>query len=114
MVLLCCAGSEWIQLGKPFHCQIIILGIEFDVVLQTGLLDFYEKVGDPDRIFAEMPERDVVANNAMIAGFSKLGCVDRVKELFDSMPVRDTLLLEFRDFLLLQEGKEYWLCPVSF
>lgn len=46
------------------------MGFEFDLILKTGLLDFYAKVGNlrsAKRVFAEILERDIVANNAMIS-----------------------------------------------
>ncbi|KAL3517976.1 hypothetical protein ACH5RR_020565 [Cinchona calisaya] len=92
LILRFCAGFDVAQFGKMFHCQMLMLGFESDVILQTGLLDFYAKVGDlvsARKVFVEMPERDVVANNAMIAAFSKYGHVEEAKKLFDSMPESD-------------------------
>ncbi|XP_057488080.1 pentatricopeptide repeat-containing protein At1g08070, chloroplastic-like [Actinidia eriantha] len=93
LILRCCAGFCATQLGESFHCQIAKMGFVSDVVLQTGLLDFYAKVGDlgsAKKVFNEMTERDVVANNAMISAMSKHGCLEEAQRLFDSMPERNS------------------------
>ncbi|XP_055821262.1 pentatricopeptide repeat-containing protein At1g08070, chloroplastic-like [Solanum dulcamara] len=69
------------------------MGFEFDVVLLTGLLDFYAKVGDlwsARKVFVEMPERDIIATNAMISAFSRHGCVKEAKKLFENMSLRNS------------------------
>ncbi|PWA43236.1 tetratricopeptide-like helical domain, DYW domain protein [Artemisia annua] len=51
--------------GKNFKWNL-----RYDVVLKTGLLEFYAKVGDlssAKRVYNEMPRMDVVGNNAMIS-----------------------------------------------
>ncbi|KAG9134404.1 hypothetical protein Leryth_025728 [Lithospermum erythrorhizon] len=88
LILRSCASFGGVWLGESFHGLIVQMGFEFDVVLQTGLLDFYGKVGDlrsAEKVFDEMPNRDVIANNAMIAAWSKFGFVEDAKGLFDSM-----------------------------
>ncbi|KAK9279058.1 hypothetical protein L1049_012733 [Liquidambar formosana] len=93
LILRSCASLCATQLGESFHCQILKMGFEFDLILQTGLLDFYAKVGNlrsAKRVFAEMPERDVVANNAMISALSKNGCVEEAQNLFDNMTERNS------------------------
>ncbi|KAL6955358.1 hypothetical protein U1Q18_041328 [Sarracenia purpurea var. burkii] len=70
LILHSCANLRAIQLGESFHCQILKLGFVSDMILQTGLLLLYAKVGHlglTKQVFAEMTERDVVANNAMIS-----------------------------------------------
>ncbi|GMP48931.1 hypothetical protein CsSME_00016106 [Camellia sinensis var. sinensis] len=81
------------HLGESFHCQILKMGFVSEMVLQTGLLDFYAKVGDlgsAKMVFDEMPERDVVANNAMISALGKHGCIEEAQSLFDSMLERNS------------------------
>ncbi|KAK6935646.1 Pentatricopeptide repeat [Dillenia turbinata] len=93
LILRSCTAFFAIPLGKAFHCQVIKMGFKFDVILQTGLLDFYAKLGDlmsAKKLFAEMPERDVVANNAMISALSKHRLVEEARRLFDSMLHRNS------------------------
>ncbi|VFQ61233.1 unnamed protein product [Cuscuta campestris] len=92
LILRFCARFGASQLGKSFHCQIVKMGFQFDVVLQTGLLDFYSKIGDlrlARRVFNEMSEIDVIANNVMISALSKHGFFDEAKQLFESMPEKN-------------------------
>lgn len=88
-----CAAHGAAQLGESFHCQIFKMGFRLDVILQTGLLDFYGKVGDlrcARKMFAEMLQRDVVADNAMVSVLSKHGCVEEARDLFNNMPQRNS------------------------
>ncbi|PIA58051.1 hypothetical protein AQUCO_00500166v1 [Aquilegia coerulea] len=73
--------------------SIVKLGFEFNLFLQTGLLNFYAKVGNLEsakRVFVEMPERDSVVHNVMIAAFGKQGYVSDARKLFDDMPERSS------------------------
>ncbi|XP_031380724.1 pentatricopeptide repeat-containing protein At1g08070, chloroplastic-like [Punica granatum] len=91
-ILRSCAAYSATRLGESFHSQVVKVGFEFDVILQTGLLDFYAKAGDlpsSRKVFSGMPERDVVADNAMISALSKNGCVEEARKLFDEMPQRN-------------------------
>ncbi|KAL6979017.1 formamidase, partial [Sarracenia purpurea var. burkii] len=93
LILHSCANLRAIQLGESFHCQILKLGFVSDMILQTGLLLLYAKVGHlglTKQVFAEMTERDVVANNAMISALSKHGCFEEAQNLFDNMPERNS------------------------
>ncbi|CAI9107121.1 OLC1v1006409C1 [Oldenlandia corymbosa var. corymbosa] len=87
-IIRSCTGFGAVQLGKALHCHMFMLGFEEDAILQTGLLDFYAKAGDvnsAEHVFEEMPDRDIVAGNAMIAAHIKNGRVLDAKELFDRM-----------------------------
>ncbi|XP_042494586.1 pentatricopeptide repeat-containing protein At1g08070, chloroplastic-like [Macadamia integrifolia] len=93
VVLRACTAIASASVGEGFHCQILKMGFEFDLFLQTGLLDFYAKVGDlssAKRLFVEMPDRDVVAHNVMIAALGKHGYVNDARNLFDDMPDRNS------------------------
>ncbi|OVA16868.1 Pentatricopeptide repeat [Macleaya cordata] len=61
-------------MGVQIHREIARKGIESDVFVGTGLVDFYSKLGKiglAREVFDKIPELDVVAWNAMIAGFSQ-------------------------------------------
>lgn len=93
LIFRACAGMRAIHLGESFRCQLLKMGIVFDVVLQTGLVDFFAKVGDlrsARQVFDGITERDMVANNAMISAFGKHGFVDEAQRLFDGMQERDS------------------------
>lgn len=59
----------------------------------TGLLTYYSKCGDlpsAKKVFAEMPGKDVVAHNAMIAALSCHGLAEDARTLFDQMCERSS------------------------
>ncbi|KAI3988804.1 hypothetical protein MKX01_016375 [Papaver californicum] len=61
-------------MGIQIHEELVKDGLESDVFVGTGLVDFYCKVGKLDvakEVFEKIPNIDVVAWNAMIAGFSQ-------------------------------------------
>ncbi|MCL7024881.1 hypothetical protein MKW94_011431 [Papaver nudicaule] len=73
-VLKACTGVLNLEMGVGIHEEIVKNGLESDVFVGTGLVDFYCKVGRLDNakeVFEKIPELDVVAWNAMIAGFSQ-------------------------------------------
>ncbi|KAF6161653.1 hypothetical protein GIB67_017291 [Kingdonia uniflora] len=87
-ILPVCATLCEIKLGELVHCQIVKMGFENYLFLQNGLLDFYAKVEDLSsarKLFNEMPERDVVAHNAMISALGKNGYIVEAHKLFDGM-----------------------------
>ncbi|KAJ0765220.1 putative tetratricopeptide-like helical domain superfamily, DYW domain-containing protein [Helianthus annuus] len=81
------------QFGEMFHCVVVKMGFDSDVVLETGLLDFYAKIGDLScarKVFDEMSQRDVVACNVMISVLGKHGFVEDARVLFDGMLEKDS------------------------
>lgn len=75
-VLKACSGSQAVEDGKMVHDQARQNGLESDVYICTALVDFYAKCGclvEARKVFDKMPERDLVAWNAMLAGLSQNG-----------------------------------------
>lgn len=63
-----------------------------DIIVRTALVDMYMKRGRPDlarTVFIEMPERNVVAWNAMISGFATNGHGKAAIEMLHSMEQED-------------------------
>ncbi|XP_077240053.1 pentatricopeptide repeat (PPR-like) superfamily protein [Tasmannia lanceolata] len=78
--------------GSAIHCAIVRLGLEKDIFVRTGLIDFYGKCREIDsarKLFDEMPERNVVSWTAMIAGYVNFGDLRAARKLFDEMPKRN-------------------------
>lgn len=87
-VLKLCAECCGIQKGLETHCVLIKFGFEEDVFVNNTLMLFYGNCDDPtsvDKVFAEMPERDVVSWNTIIRVFSDKDCFLQSLDLFDEM-----------------------------
>ncbi|GAB2231700.1 hypothetical protein Drorol1_Dr00010712 [Drosera rotundifolia] len=88
-VLKACGVLNEVGLGKEVHCNVLRNGYGRNVVLQTALVDFYGKVGRVGvarYVLDGMPEPDLVAWNAFVAGCSWNGldceAVGAVKEVW--------------------------------
>ncbi|KMT15246.1 hypothetical protein BVRB_3g063550 [Beta vulgaris subsp. vulgaris] len=65
------------------------LGFQSHVYVQTALLNMYVDFGllsDADKVFDEMPERNLVTWNVMITGLVKWGNLEAALALFRKMP----------------------------
>ncbi|XP_057446447.1 pentatricopeptide repeat-containing protein At1g33350 [Lotus japonicus] len=75
------------------HAQIVKTGFEQYPIVQTALVDSYSRglggLGNAEKVFDEMRERNVVSFTAMISGYARVGDVDSALKLFDEMPERD-------------------------
>lgn len=63
--------------GKEIHCQVIRSGFEMDLMVETSLLYMYGKCGNVDyaeRVFDRIVHKNIVAWNAMIAGYVLNSC----------------------------------------
>ncbi|KAJ0014843.1 hypothetical protein Pint_20368 [Pistacia integerrima] len=87
-VLKACAGLRAIDDGEEIHGHVKRLGLDKDIYVCTSLIDLYAKCGALTRakeVFHGMFCRDIVAWNAMIAGFSLHGLYDSAIQLFIEM-----------------------------
>lgn len=74
--------------GKLIHTHASENGFESDVIVGSSLMDMYAKCGslkDARRIFDKLLKRDVVAWNAMIAGYAQYGQGQEALQLFQTM-----------------------------
>ncbi|KAJ9555522.1 hypothetical protein OSB04_010136 [Centaurea solstitialis] len=77
-------------LGNQIHCDCIKYGFVEDVSVGTSLIDMYTKtegVWMAEKVFDEMPDRNVVSWTSMLTGYSSRGMHDRAVELFLQMQV---------------------------
>ncbi|KAI3465866.1 hypothetical protein Pfo_022529 [Paulownia fortunei] len=75
-VLKACSALQDVETGVKIHGHAKRLNLDNDVYVSTALVDFYVKCGcleEAREVFDGMPERDVVAWNAMLSGFSLHG-----------------------------------------
>ncbi|XP_062018670.1 pentatricopeptide repeat-containing protein At3g29230-like [Rosa rugosa] len=94
-LLRCFESFEALDDGKVVHGDIVKLGFGSSVFVQNTLLDFYAKCaggfefGSARQVFDEMPERDVVSWNSMIAAYMTRGRIEPAMRLFHSVPKKN-------------------------
>ncbi|MQM10239.1 hypothetical protein Taro_043129 [Colocasia esculenta] len=102
-VLAACASLSWLRIGRQVHSLIVTLGCyqnrpcatEFDdVVIGSALIDMYcrcSSIGDAQRIFDDLVEKDISHWNAMTAGYLRNHLLEEASQLFNKMPVRNVI-----------------------
>ncbi|KAG2698143.1 hypothetical protein I3760_07G136400 [Carya illinoinensis] len=84
-ILPACADSMMVEHGEQMHCLIWKHGFQTDIFVGTALVDMYAKCTDmtsAERVFAEMPDRNLVSWNSMIVGFLQKKLYYRAVEIF--------------------------------
>ncbi|KAE8722993.1 Pentatricopeptide repeat-containing protein DOT4 [Hibiscus syriacus] len=87
-VLVGCANSSTLSLGKAVHALAMKSCFERRINFSNTLLDMYSKCGDLDgalRVFEKMGERNVVSWTSMIAGYTRDGRSDGAIRLLQQM-----------------------------
>ncbi|XAR72471.1 hypothetical protein NMG60_11019116 [Bertholletia excelsa] len=88
-ILPVCARSGTASAGKTVHSYVIKSGLVSQTLVGNSLVSMYSKSGRARdyayEMFEEMPARDVVSWNAMIAGFSENNFIDEAFKLFSWM-----------------------------
>ncbi|CAL2275995.1 unnamed protein product [Prunus armeniaca] len=94
LILKACASLSSINHGKALHAESIKSGMNCDVLVGTSLVDMYAKCGDvfeSRKVFDYMPERNVVAWNAIIGGYLRSGDTASAVFLFEKMSMRTSV-----------------------
>ncbi|MQL89506.1 hypothetical protein Taro_022074 [Colocasia esculenta] len=89
-----CANLLRVVAGMQVHGVTVKNGLEPDVYVQTALLNMYCEcglIGEGQRMFDGMPERNLVTWNAMMTGLMKRSEVDKARVLFDQMCERNVI-----------------------
>ncbi|KAL5998055.1 hypothetical protein ACLOJK_008989 [Asimina triloba] len=87
-VLSACSQLGALELGRWVESFVVKYNIRLNVFVGSALIDMYSKCGsleDAWRVFSEMPKRDVVSYNSMIAGFASHGKSGEAVETFRQM-----------------------------
>ncbi|XP_024523683.1 pentatricopeptide repeat-containing protein At5g16860-like [Selaginella moellendorffii] len=92
--LKACGALADLERGRKLHEEIAARDdLAAHSILETCVLDFYAKcgsMGEARRVFDSMPRRDLVAWNALIAGYADQGDFDRCFQLFDDMGAKNS------------------------
>ncbi|XP_057480662.1 pentatricopeptide repeat-containing protein At1g18485-like [Actinidia eriantha] len=87
-VIKACVDCFEVEKGKEVHGLVFKLGLDCDVFVGNTLVLFYGNCGDlrgAEKVFDEMPARDIVSWNTILGVFSVNGCCVEVLELFREM-----------------------------
>ncbi|CAH8271332.1 unnamed protein product [Arabidopsis lyrata] len=87
-VLPPCASVGTRSLGKQFHGFAVTSEMIQNMFVGNCLVDMYAKFGMMDEantVFSNMPVKDVVSWNAMVAGYSQIGRFEDAVRLFEQM-----------------------------
>ncbi|PKA58015.1 Pentatricopeptide repeat-containing protein [Apostasia shenzhenica] len=78
--------------GKALHAQVVKFGLCIDVFVQNSVLYMYSSSGFvacAQKLFDEMPQRDVVSRNSLLVGYLRCGELTAAMSLFSSMEERN-------------------------
>ncbi|XP_042479192.1 pentatricopeptide repeat-containing protein At1g11290, chloroplastic [Macadamia integrifolia] len=87
-LLKTCGDNSDLKRGKEIHAQLFCNGFGSNVFAMTGIVSMYGKCGQVDdawKMFDRMIQRDLVAWNAIIAGYAQNGLARRALELVIKM-----------------------------
>lgn len=80
--------------GEAVYGLVLKYGLDFDVMVQNTMIDFFMRCGKTDLaryVFDEIHEKDIVSWNSMIFGYCNNGKIDVARELFSRMPDRNVI-----------------------
>lgn len=113
-----CATVSAQEDGKQVHFDIVLRGLESNVMVGTALLDMHLKCGNIEvaqHIFSRLPNKDVVSWNAMMSGCVRHGQAKMAVKIYEQMQHNlveageDTfacVLKACADLHLLETGRE--------
>ncbi|KAI5057824.1 hypothetical protein GOP47_0027839 [Adiantum capillus-veneris] len=93
--LKACAGAAALEEGKLIHAHIIESGWEASTFVGNTIVDMYAKCGSLQEAaltFNRLMQHDVVAWNALLAGYSQLGYSQEALEVFKQMQAHNVAL----------------------
>lgn len=84
-VLKACGSVADLESGRRIHAETWKYTYEDNLVVQTCLVDMYGKCGSPadaQSVFDRLPERDIVAWNAMLAAYAQQSQAHKALQLY--------------------------------
>ncbi|KAK6917931.1 LOW QUALITY PROTEIN: Pentatricopeptide repeat [Dillenia turbinata] len=87
-----CIAKHSIFVGKQLHSLIISSGCGSDKFISNHLLNMYSKFGElgtAQRLFAEMPKKNIMSHNILLGGYIQKGDLDSARQLFERMSERN-------------------------
>lgn len=115
-----CASITWLELGEQIFARATVIGVDFDHVIATSLIDFYCKCGFVQvgrKLFDQMMKSDEASWNSMLMGYAMNGHGIEALSLFEEMrnegvkptEVTFTAVLSACDHSgLVEEGKKWF------
>lgn len=87
------ANIRSLMTGSQLHCQTLSHGLNAHLFIGTTLISMYAECGRADsarRVFAEMPQPNVVAWNAMLTACFRCSDLEDARALSDRMPFNNS------------------------
>lgn len=87
-LLKACGHIFDLEVGKQLHAAAVQSSWESDLIVGTCLVDMYAKCGsflDAQKIFNNMPQRDTVVWNTMLAGCLQNGLPETCLQLYEQL-----------------------------
>ncbi|CAN1859836.1 Pentatricopeptide repeat-containing protein At1g09190 [Linum perenne] len=108
-LLKACSSLGDLEFGQCVQKEIVVRGFDGFSSIRIGVVELYTTCGvmqDAQKVFDEMPEREVIFWNLMIRGYCKSGIVDRGLYLFRSMSKRSVVSWNIMISGLAQSGRD--------
>ncbi|KAL3838166.1 hypothetical protein ACJIZ3_022757 [Penstemon smallii] len=87
-ILKACSSSNNLRFGIQIHCPAVKKGLDLTLFTGNGLVSMYGKCGvlvDARRVLDEMPYRDIVSWNSMVAAYAQNGKFNDALEVCKEM-----------------------------
>ncbi|XP_024544493.1 pentatricopeptide repeat-containing protein At4g39530-like [Selaginella moellendorffii] len=93
-VVKACTTLAALETGREIHAESRKAGLESDELVASSLVDFYAKCGsmaESEQVFEAMSRKNLVAWNALIAGYGYHGDTGKVFSQFERMQASSSL-----------------------